>query len=171
MLATHDDDSPEKVDAQWELGATVAEFPVTYEAAQRARDRGMHIVVGAPNLLRGGSQSGNLAAADLMSWGFADIICADYHAPSLFAAAFRAVEDGLADVPGAIRMVTLNPSIAVGLNDRGGILPGYSADLAVLRLDDAGFPQVESAYRQGRLVYAFDNSAALSRVAAGTHGR
>ncbi len=155
VIATHDDDSPEKVDAQWELGATVAEFPVTFEAARRARDRGMRIVVGAPNILRGGSQSGNLAASELLESGLADIICADYHAPSLFAAAFKFAQDGLLDLPSAVRMVTLNPASALGFSDRGALQTGLSADVVLLRPDGWGFPHVLATYRRGHLVFAF----------------
>lgn len=170
-LATHDDDSPEKVDVQWELGARVAEFPVTLESAQRARDRGMLIVVGAPNILRGGSQSGNLPATDLIDHELADIICADYHAPSLYPAAFRLWRDRWMTLPAAVRMITQNAARAVGMADRGAIAPGLSADLTLLRLDDEGCPHVEATYRQGRLVFAFGAQATQPLVTAASAGR
>ena len=167
IISTHDDDSPEKVDAQWELGATIAEFPVTFEAAQRARDRGMFIVVGAPNIIRGGSQSGNLAATELLGQGFADIICADYYAPSLFPAAFRLVADGLIDLPGAIKMITATPARALGLNDRGSITEGMVADLVLMQMNEEGYPQVESVYRGGDLVYSFGTRTQKPAMLAG----
>ncbi len=128
----------------WEIGATLAEFPVTMEAAIRQRERGMPIVVGAPNIVRGGSTSGNLDAVDLVSAGLADIIVADYHAPSLLVAAFRLVDEGHLDIPAAIRMLTLNAARAVGLHDRGAIVRGPLADLALVRLDATGTPSVEA---------------------------
>ncbi|HEU0164020.1 MAG TPA: alpha-D-ribose 1-methylphosphonate 5-triphosphate diphosphatase, partial [Thermomicrobiales bacterium] len=106
ILSTHDDDTIEKVDAQLALGATISEFPITFEAAERARAGGMVILVGAPNIVRGGSQSGNLSAIELAAAGLADAIVADYHAPCLIASAFRLVNDGVRDLPAAIAMIT-----------------------------------------------------------------
>lgn len=155
IIATHDDDTAEKVDQQLMLGASVAEFPVTFEAARHARDHGLAIVVGAPNIVRGGSQSGNLNAVDLIVAGLADVICADYHAPCLVPAAFRLWRDGVLDLPAAIRMITLNPAQAVGLKDRGAIAPGMAADLAIVRLDNEGWPHVEATFVGGRSAFHF----------------
>lgn len=155
ILSTHDDDTVEKVDEQLQLGARVAEFPVTFEAAEHARANRMAIIVGAPNIVRGGSQSGNLNAADLVARGLADIMCADYHSPSLLPAAFRLVDDGLLDLPAAIRMVTLNPANAVGMTDRGELAPGKLGDFALVRLDDDGWPHVEATIVGGRFAYHF----------------
>jgi alpha-D-ribose 1-methylphosphonate 5-triphosphate diphosphatase len=154
FLATHDDDSPEKVDAQWVLGATVAEFPITVDAARRARERGMAIVVGAPNIVRGGSTSGNQDARELFELGLADVICADYHAPSLLVAAFRLASDGACDLPTAIRALTLNPSTAVGIRDSGAIRTGYVADMLLARAEPGAVPQVEAVYRGGVEVFS-----------------
>lgn len=155
VLATHDDDSLEKVDVQRRLGASVNEFPVTVEVAEHARERGMAIVVGAPNIVRGGSQSGNLAASELLSRGLADVICADYHAPSLLAAAFNVARAGWATLPEAVAMVSGNAARAVGLRDRGNVVAGQRADLAVVRLDEAGFPHVEATFLAGRQVFSY----------------
>lgn len=154
-VASHDDDSPEKVELMYQLGARIAEFPVTVEAARRARELGMAIVVGAPNVVRGGSQSGNLDATDLISRGLADIICADYHAPSLLPAAFRLVRDGVIDLPAAIRALTLNPAKAMGLTERGSIERGKLADLNVIRVGRSGVPHVEATFRRGRPVFSY----------------
>jgi len=155
IISTHDDDTVAKVDEQLRLGATVAEFPITVEAAAHARRHGMAIVVGAPNIVRGGSQSGNLPAAELVRQGLADIVCADYHAPSLIPDAFRLVDDGLLGLPEAIRMITRAPARAVGLTDRGEIAPGQLADLCLVRRDDAGWPHVERTFIAGRESFAF----------------
>jgi alpha-D-ribose 1-methylphosphonate 5-triphosphate diphosphatase len=149
VIATHDDDTIEKVHAQLVLGATVNEFPVTFEAAQYARDHGMTILVGAPNVLRGSSQSGNISARDLVEAGLADSICADYHAPCMIPAAFKLYELGLCDLPAAIAKITRNPANAIGLTDRGEIAIGKLADLAIVRMDDLGIPQVEATFLEG----------------------
>jgi alpha-D-ribose 1-methylphosphonate 5-triphosphate diphosphatase len=154
VLATHDDDSPEKVDAQWVIGASVAEFPITVEAAQRARERGMATVVGAPNIVRGGSTSGNQDARELFELGLADIICADYHAPSLVASAFKLWKEGVVELPVAVRALTLNPARAVGIDDIGAIRAGYRADIALVRVDSQGLAQVEAVYRDGSQVFS-----------------
>lgn len=152
-IATHDDDTAAKVDAQCAIGATVAEFPVTIEAARRARDRGMAIVVGAPNIVRGGSTSGNQDAADLFALGLADVICSDYHAPSLLPAALQLVADGLLDMPSAIRCLTLNPARAVRLEGVGAIAKGNAADLVVCRWEDRQVPRVECVIKRGQEVF------------------
>ncbi len=159
-LASHDDHTPEKVDCLNEVGARIAEFPITIEAAQRAREHGMWIVVGAPNLVRGGSQSGNVSAAELIERDLADILCADYHAPSILAGLFQMERDGLRDLPAAVRMATRNPARAVGLTDRGAIEPGLRADLIQVRLDSHGFPHVEAAYSRGRQVLTMTGDTA-----------
>lgn len=167
VISTHDDDTIQKVEAQHILGASVAEFPVTMEAAQYARDGGMTIVVGAPNIVRGGSQSGNLNASDLVAADLADAICADYHAPCLIPAAFKLVELGLREMPAAIAMITRNPARAVGLSDRGAIAVGQLADFALVRTDRFGLPQVEATFLGGRQVLDFNRPM----MASGQNGK
>ncbi|HEY7467612.1 MAG TPA: alpha-D-ribose 1-methylphosphonate 5-triphosphate diphosphatase [Dehalococcoidia bacterium] len=149
FISSHDDDSPEKVEVLQQLGATVTEFPVTVETALRARELGMTIIVGAPNVVRGGSSSGNQSAKELFSLGLADVIVADYHAPSMLPAAFSLVDDGLADLPGAVRALTLNAARAVGMTTLGAIEPGYAADLIAVRRNGRAFPVVERVFRDG----------------------
>lgn len=152
VIASHDDDTPEKVDTLFAMGAAVCEFPVTVEAAERGRSHGMTIVVGAPNIVRGGSSSGNMDAAELVRLGLADAICADYHAPSMLPAAFRLYDDDLVDLPAAVRMLSLNPARALGIDDLGAVLPGYVADLLFVRRTANGMPAVERVIRGGREV-------------------
>jgi alpha-D-ribose 1-methylphosphonate 5-triphosphate diphosphatase len=109
----------------------------------------MTIIVGAPNIVRGGSSSGNQSAKELFSLGLADVIVADYHAPSLLPSAFSLVDDGLADLPGAVRALTLNAAQAVAMQDVGAIQPGYAADLIVVRRTGRTFPVVERVFRSG----------------------
>ena len=149
FISSHDDDSPEKVDVLHSLGASVTEFPVTVDTAQRARDLGMSIIAGAPNIVRGGSASGNQSAAELFSLGLADVIVADYHAPSMLPAAFRLVDDGIVDLPGAVRALTLNAAKAVGIPNLGAIEPGYRADLIAVRRDGREWPVVECVIVNG----------------------
>lgn len=159
VLASHDDDSIEKVDGQCAIGASVNEFPVTVEVAEHARAQGMSIVVGAPNIVRGGSQSGNLAASELLTRGLADVICADYHAPSILAAAFKVSQSGWASLPEAVRMVSLNAARAVRLGDRGAIQPEMRADLIVVDVDGSGFPHVRASVLDGQRVFAYRPSS------------
>jgi alpha-D-ribose 1-methylphosphonate 5-triphosphate diphosphatase len=148
-ISSHDDDSPEKVDALCDLGASMSEFPVDVPSARQARERGMRIIVGAPNIVRGGSSSGNQSAIELFALGLADIICADYHAPSMLPAAFGLVDDNVVDLPTAMRALTLNPARAVNLYDRGAIEPGLSADVILVRRTGRSFPAVERVFRKG----------------------
>lgn len=160
-IASHDDDSPEKVELLHSLGATISEFPVDAESAGRALELGMHSIVGAPNIVRGGSSSGNQSAAELFSRGLADIICADYHAPSMLPAAFALVDEGILDLPAAVRALSLNPARAVGMRDRGAIAPGYTADLIAVRREGRGFPMVERVLRNGRAVFSLQLPQAM----------
>ena len=160
VVATHDDDTPERVAEQRQMAPATAEFPLTLEIARLLRIHGVQIEVGAPNIVRGGSQSGNLAATDLVAAGLADIICADYHAPSLIPAAFILERDHGLDLPAAIAMVTRTPARAVGLTDRGEIAVGQSGDLALVRMSRDGWPQVERTWVVGRSVFTFQREMA-----------
>lgn len=155
VISTHDDDTVDKVDQQRAIGATICEFPVTIEAARHARRHGMTIVIGAPNVVRGGSQSGNLSALELVRLGLADAICADYHAPCLLPAAFALADRGLLDLPAAIRMISQTPAQAVGLSDRGRIEVGAVADLILARRDRDGLLHVEATLVGGRQTFGF----------------
>src|SRR4029453_5316118 len=108
-------------------GVQVAEFPVTVEAAEHQRRLGMTITAGAPNVGRGGPASRNPAAGGVVRRGLVDVLGADYHAPSLLFAAWKIARDGLVSLPEAVKMVTLNPARAVGLDHRIGSLAGGHA--------------------------------------------
>jgi alpha-D-ribose 1-methylphosphonate 5-triphosphate diphosphatase len=113
------------------MAATIAEFPTTVEAARASRAHGMKVLMGAPNLLRGGSHSGNVSAGELAAEGLVDILSSDYAPSSLMLAAFKLADDCPAyDLPAAIACVTKTPAEAVGLADRGAIEVGRRADLA-----------------------------------------
>jgi alpha-D-ribose 1-methylphosphonate 5-triphosphate diphosphatase len=152
-IFSHDDVTLEHVRLAVDEGIRIAEFPCSLEAAREAKDKGMRTVAGAPNMLRGGSQSGNVAVAELLAEGLVDILASDYVPRSLLDCAFMiAYETGLGiDLPASVRMVTSVPARACGLDDRGEILPGMRADLIRVRLVE-NFPIVRTAWRGGRVV-------------------
>ncbi|MBB4006832.1 alpha-D-ribose 1-methylphosphonate 5-triphosphate diphosphatase [Allorhizobium taibaishanense] len=149
-LLSHDDTDIEHVDLAADEGVAISEFPCTLEAAREARRRGMQIVGGAPNIVRGGSQSGNLAVRDLLLEGLCDILASDYVPRALLDAPFVIAADAdLAyDLPAAIRMVTKTPAEAAGLMDRGEIAPGKRADLLQVSRHD-GHPFIKRIWREG----------------------
>jgi alpha-D-ribose 1-methylphosphonate 5-triphosphate diphosphatase len=150
-LASHDDTHPAHVAQACDEGAVISEFPTRIEAARAARDRGLAIVMGAPNVVRGGSHSGNVAAAELARLGLLDSLSSDYVPSSLLMAAFRLVPEAGFSVPQAVATVTLSPARAAGLEDRGAIAPGLRADLVQVRM--AGeHPVVRALWREGMRV-------------------
>jgi alpha-D-ribose 1-methylphosphonate 5-triphosphate diphosphatase len=150
-LASHDDTLPEHVDEAERDGVVISEFPTRVEAARAARDKGMSIVMGAPNVVRGGSHSGNVAAAELARKGLLDTLSSDYVPSSLMLAAFRLTQEADFTVPQALALVSRNPARAVGLGDRGEIAPAMRADVARVRLSGAE-PVVRAVWREGRRV-------------------
>ncbi|MFP7671962.1 alpha-D-ribose 1-methylphosphonate 5-triphosphate diphosphatase [Marivita sp. S0852] len=132
VLGSHDDTTAKDRAVWTQRGAMVSEFPETYEAAQAARRDGAHIVLGAPNVVRGASHAGNIAAADLVGAGLCDALASDYHYPSPLRAAFRLEELGLCDLAKAWSMISLGPARLLGFQDRGNLAPGQRADLIVL---------------------------------------
>jgi alpha-D-ribose 1-methylphosphonate 5-triphosphate diphosphatase len=147
-MASHDDTRAEHVDEACAEGVTIAEFPTSLVAARAARRKGLAIVMGAPNLVRGGSHSGNVAAATLAREDLLDTLSSDYVPGSLMMAAFTLETDAGWSLPRAIAAVTRNPAHAVGLADRGELLEGLRADFVQVRLV-AGQPVVRSVWREG----------------------
>lgn len=150
-LASHDDRTGEEVAANHAEGIAISEFPVTMEAARAARALGMGVIAGAPNIVRGGSHSGNVAAGDLVREGAADALASDYVPISLIEAAFRLAEVGWLDLPGAVALVTARPAQMAGLADRGWIAPGLRADLARVRVHE-GQPVIRQVWRGGERI-------------------
>ena len=152
VLASHDDATTGHVDEAIEQGVRVAEFPTTQEAARASKDAGLGVLMGAPNVMRGSSHSGNVSARTLAGEGLLDILSSDYIPFSLIQSAFF-----LGDVvetislPHAVAMVSKNPAEAIGLTDRGVIEQGRRADLVRVRVDDH-VPVVRTVWRQGRRV-------------------
>ena len=134
-LVSHDDTTAEHVTTSANHGARIAEFPTTVEAAAACRERGIAVMMGAPNLLRGGSHSGNVAAAALAEAGLLDILSSDYAPASLLIGAVRLGEIA-GSMAAGIASVTAAPAQAAGLDDRGRIAPGLAADLLRFRVVD-----------------------------------
>lgn len=150
-LASHDDTKPEHVEQAHGEGARISEFPTRLEAARAARGKGMAIVMGAPNMVRGGSHSGNIAAVELARDGLLDALSSDYVPASLLMAAFRLTLDAGFSIARAVATVSLNPAHAAGLIDRGEIAPGLRADLVQVRMI-GDQPVVRAVWREGRRV-------------------
>ena len=151
-IASHDDDTPEKIETLHALGVGISEFPINLESARAARSKGMSTVFGAPNILRGKSQSGAVRALDAVIAGVADCLCADYHPAALIVAVFQLPELAGISLADAVRLVSINPARAAGLTDRGEIVAGKRADLvSVVHVN--GLAQASSVFSAGKLVF------------------
>lgn len=155
-LASHDDTTLAHVQQAHDEGVSVCEFPTTELAARAARERGMATVMGGPNVVRGGSHSGNVAASQLARLGLLDILSSDYVPGSLLTAALQLVDEGHMTLPQAVATVSRNPARSVGLNDRGEIATGLRADLVQVRVvevaDGHHHAVVRAVWREGQRV-------------------
>jgi alpha-D-ribose 1-methylphosphonate 5-triphosphate diphosphatase len=149
-MGSHDDATAEARAFYRAIGAPVAEFPTTFQAARAARAADEPVLMGAPNVVRGGSQSGNISAADLIADGLVDALMSDYYYPALPQSAWALVDQGLADLPAAWAMISEAPARIMGLADRGRLTPGQRADLAII---NAQTRQVEMTLAQGRVAH------------------
>ncbi len=150
-LASHDDDSPERIDAGKRLGVTISEFPMSLEVAKAADTAGMHTLVGSPNIFRGGSQlKQNVRGIDLLAAGHVRGLCSDYVPSTLVPAVFRICQELNWTLSQAINLVTAHPAQAVGLSDRGRLAVGLRADLLAVR-QVGQFPQVVGTWSAGRM--------------------
>ena len=150
VLASHDDTTEEHVATSSSNGVGFAEFPTTIEAAEACCSHGIAVMMGAPNLIRGGSHSGNVAAEELARRGLLDIVSSDYVPAALLLSAFRLAQVW-DDLPRAVATVTSNPAKAAGLNDRGQLQCGMRGD--VLRVRQHGqTPLLRGVWSQGRRI-------------------
>src|SRR5215468_714541 len=148
-LASHDDTTVEHVSLSIGDGVAIAEFPTTIQAAHALHAGGVRVLMGAPNLVRGGSHSGNVATAEAAQAGVLDVLSSDYVPASLLMAALILPKAApMIELPAALRMVTKTPAEAVGLTDRGEIAVGKRADLVRIRLTET-VPLVRSVWRMG----------------------
>ena len=135
-LIGHDLATPAEVEEAAEWGAHIAEFPTTIEAARLSRERELRIVCGAPNVMRGGSHSGNVGALELVRNALCDGLCSDYLPYSMIESVPILVKEGACTLPRAVRLVTRGPAVSVGLEDRGLIAKGMRGDLVLARIGE-----------------------------------
>ncbi len=150
-LASHDDATVEHAQEAFAKGVRIAEFPTTLEAATKASQLGLQVLMGAPNLMLGGSHSGNVAAATLAQQGLLDILSSDYVPTSLLAGAFQLHNELGFSLPAAIATVTSTPARTAGFEDRGELAIGKRADLLRVRLQH-DVPLIQAVWRAGRRV-------------------
>jgi len=164
-MASHDDDSPDIRRWFHSLGCHISEFPQNEPTARLAHESGCHIIMGAPNVVRGGSHLSLIGAADMIGKGLCTVLSSDYYYASMGNAAFRLAADGVCDLPTAWRLISENPARAAGLHDRGTLAVGQRADIVLVDDSRPGLPRVVATIVGGRPVFLestiFDRSEAL----------
>lgn len=152
-IASHDDDSLEKLDFVQSLGTVISEFPISLEIARKAKEKGLFTMAGAPNVLLGRSHSGNLSAIEAIDEGCIDILCSDYYPSALLHAVFqlhRKYKHGLVEM---FNLITINPAKAVNMDDEiGSIAEGKKADVIIIEEIEGDFPVITAAFVDGKLV-------------------
>jgi alpha-D-ribose 1-methylphosphonate 5-triphosphate diphosphatase len=166
-MLSHDDASPAIRKAFRAKGVYIAEFPVNEETAHAAAEGGDAIVLGAPNVVRGGSHTGWTKAADMIAKGLCSILASDYYYPAQILAAFRIVADGVLPLTEAWNLISAAPARAAGLADRGVLAGGYRADIILVDDDMPLRPRIVAVIAAGRLVHLTD----VSRVIHSSHVR
>jgi alpha-D-ribose 1-methylphosphonate 5-triphosphate diphosphatase len=150
-IASHDDRTPEEIAENHADGIKISEFPVTLAAAQAANAHGMQVIAGGPNVVRGGSHSGNVSVADLVRADLVHALASDYVPASLVEAAFLCAEHAGISLPAAVGLVTEGPAFMAGLTDRGRLDIGLRADLVQVHLHE-GIAVVRAVWRGGARV-------------------
>jgi len=153
---SHDDRHPETRETYAMIGAKICEFPLTRAVAKLARAVGDPVLLGAPNVVRGGSQKGYVSAAELIALGKCDALVSDYHYPSMAAAAFRLADEGILPLPQAWTLISEAPARIMRLTDRGTIAEGKRADLTIVNADTR---QVEATLVAGRVTHLTGEAA------------
>lgn len=167
-MASHDDDTAEKVAYYYAQGVRLSEFPINLETAAAARQSGMSVSVGAPNVVRGGSTGKGMRAIDAVAGGQANILCSDYYPPSILHAVFFLAERYM-ELPEAVAMATASPAKALGLGELGSLEEGKAGDVIVIKKRNAtpvvtntvvgGTPVYGMNYRSIRAVHDNEESA------------
>ena len=156
-MGSHDDRDAAGRAVWRDMGVRIAEFPETPEAIEAARANGDPVIMGAPNVVRGGSHKGNVSAAEMVIMGQVDALASDYHYPSLRRAAFLMTDSGVADLVTAWALISKGPARVLGLTDRGEIAPGLRADLLIM---DPGTRRVAATFAGGQISYMTGEVAA-----------
>lgn len=152
-LASHDDDTPSTRLYFRQMGSAISEFPKTFETARAARDHGEHVVMGAPNVMRGGSHLSAVSASALVREGLCTVLSSDYYYPALVAAAFRLAREEATAFDDAWRLISTNAAAAAGLVDRGTLEAGQRADIVVVDDRVPALPRVVATFVAGRPVF------------------
>lgn len=152
-VASHDDDEIDKLKFVQAYGTTISEFPITLDVAKAATQLGMHTIAGAPNILNGGSHSGNLSAAEAIQARVIDIICSDYYPPAMLHSLFELAKTYDEDLHYLFQLVTLNPAKAVNMaHEIGSLARGKKADLLIIEQMDDGYPVITSTFVDGKRI-------------------
>lgn len=170
LYGSHNDRDGETRERYCMIGARIAEFPATRQAARAARAMMCPVILGAPNVLRGTSQSGNVSAVDFVAEGLCDALASDCHTPALALAAWALVDRGLATLPKAWAMISTKPAEIMRMPDRGRLAPGMRADLVVVnsetRIIEATISAGKLSYLAGEAGRRFLSSPQIMRMAA-----
>ncbi len=158
-MASHDDDTVETRDHYRAMGARICEFPMARAVGAAARGAGDAVVMGSPNVVRGGSHLGWASAADLAEAGICSVLTSDYYYPCLLQAAFILAKRGVLDLPSAWALISANPAAAGGLTDRGRIAPGKRADLLLVSTG-SGHPKIVATIAGGHIGHLGPQGAA-----------
>jgi alpha-D-ribose 1-methylphosphonate 5-triphosphate diphosphatase len=157
-MLSHDDISPEQRRWYRDLNCRVAEFPTTVETAQDAIAAGDDVVLGAPNVVRGGSHIGWIGASDMIARGCCTILASDYYYPAPLLAAFRLAADGTVSLETAWNYISRNPARAAGLDNRGTLDAGKRADVILVDASHARRPRLVATICKGQLAYLTEPS-------------
>lgn len=154
VLLAHDESSPEERAGFRALGAVSSEFPMTIETARAARTAGEDVILGAPNVVRGGSHNGALDATQAIRQDLCTVLTSDYHYPSPLYAAFKLAAGNRDALATYWPLVSENPARVAGLEDRGSLMPGKQGNLILVDASDMDHPEVIATMVSGRIVYA-----------------
>jgi len=150
-VLSHDDDCLEKLNTLKSLGVSFSEFPLSLEVATNAKKMRIKTGMGAPNVVRGGSQSGNIAAIELIKEGVCDYLCSDYHPASMLLSPYKLLEDIDLSLEEGFAMISSTPAKLAGLGNKGVIKEGCLADIIII--DESHFPKVVMTFKDGEVVY------------------
>lgn len=154
LMASHDDDSEEKIRWLKEMDINISEFPVNMDAACAARQSGIHVCLGAPNVLRGNSQAKNMSARDAISSGYGDILCSDYSPMTILHAVFTIERLDILPLHEAVNMASLNPARAMEISHNTGFIEeGKEADLIMVDTGEE-IPRIVKTFVAGREVFS-----------------
>lgn len=152
-VASHDDDDIQKLSLVKSYGTTISEFPITLDVAKEAKRLGFQTIAGAPNILLGGSHTGNLSAAEAIQARVIDIICSDYYPPAMLHGIFELASKYEEDLHALFQLVTINPAKAVNMaHEIGSIAQGKKADIIIIEQMEDGYPVVTTTMVDGKVI-------------------